>query len=86
MLCFELPTSPKSATTEIPTKPIRAAGIGSKIRPIITAKKIPKNLQASTVKPVGAGINQIIKATNTGISNFIFLLDINPPSNNIKEL
>ena len=35
---FGLPISPKSATSEIPVKPTSAAGTGSKIRPITTAK------------------------------------------------
>ena len=42
---FGLPISPKSATSEIPVKPTSAAGTGSKIRPITTAKNTPKKCQ-----------------------------------------
>ena len=67
ILSVGFPIIPKIATTEIPTNPTSAAGTGSIIRPTTTAKNIAKKCQALALRPSGAGINQNIAKTVTGI-------------------
>ena len=60
------PTNPKAALNETPIKPIKAAGIGSKISATITPKNTAKKYCALTLKPSGVGIIAIIIATIIG--------------------
>ena len=71
ILSFGLPTNPKAATSETPANPTKAAGTGSTIRPTTTAKNIAIKCHALALNPSGAGINQKISKTATGIINLI---------------
>jgi len=54
------PTKPRTAIRKTPINPIAAAGIGSRIRPKITAEKIAKKYHALKVSPGGAGSKAIV--------------------------
>jgi hypothetical protein len=64
------PTKPKTAIRNTPINPIAAAGIGSRIRPKITAQNMAKKYHAVKLSPCGAGNKAIVIPKSKGRIDF----------------
>ena len=63
-------TKPRAAIRKTPINPVAAAGIGSRIRPKITAAKMAKKYQAGSFNPWGAGSTAIMIPKSKGRTAF----------------
>src|SRR5512142_2285072 len=65
--CLAVNGRPNTAANTTPTRPIAAAGTGSKIKPTTTATNSAKYSQAVGARPAGAGNNASTTPTATTI-------------------
>jgi hypothetical protein len=64
------PTKPRTAIRKTPINPIAAAGIGSRIKPKMTAEKMAKKYHAVKFSPCGAGSMAMMIPKSSGSAAF----------------